>query len=288
MINPDSYTLDMFEELPLVVEGESKIVRDLGSGLCLIKYKPTIYSFTNNHCGVVEGSDILRMKASKVFLDVLRNEGIDHAYITVGEQFILAKLIEEPPPIEVVIKRFHTGTSKHRYYGMGDQFPIRKDHPYFSNKKFGGNEAYPLPIVRFDWRNPVWHPEKVEAMRKEHPELGQEVHTWPKDIRAEVMIADEVMCDAQADWFINVKNARQTAIDTYQALSDFLGERDVILCDICLFISADGKTVFGEISQDCGRFRHFEMGSLDKDVWRTGGSSERVLEKWQILLDVIK
>ena len=49
----------------------------------------------------------------------------------------------------------------------------------------------------------------------------------------------------------------------------------------------DGKTVFGEISQDCGRFRHFDLGSLDKDVWRSGGSSELVLEKWQLLLDLI-
>ena len=71
-------------------------------------------------------------------------------------------------------------------------------------------------------------------------------------------------------------------------LANFLAEHDVVLYDLCLFISADGETVFGEISQDCGRFRHFDLGSLDKDEWRAGGSSEHVLNKWQMLLDIIK
>lgn len=67
-----------------------------------------------------------------------------------------------------------------------------------------------------------------------------------------------------------------------------LAERDVVLYDLCLFITKDGETVFGEISQDCGRFRHFDLGCLDKDAGRAGGSSEHVLRKWQLLLDLIE
>ncbi len=63
--------------------------------------------------------------------------------------------------------------------------------------------------------------------------------------------------------------------------------KDIVCYDLCLFISEDGALVFGEISQDCGRYRHFDLGSLDKDVWRAGGSSESVLAKWQLLLDLI-
>lgn len=58
--------------------------------------------------------------------------------------------------------------------------------------------------------------------------------------------------------------------------------------DLCLFISEDGKTVYGEISLDCGRYRYFDLGSLNKDVWRTGGSSKEVLDKWNLLHKMIK
>ena len=100
-------------------------------------------------------------------------------------------------------------------------------------------------------------------------------------------LADEVLGDEQADWFIDVAKARLTALSVYRALSSYLGDRDIVLYDLCLFVSADGDTVFGELSQDCGRFRHFDLGSLDKDVWRAGGSSDQVMDKWKLLLDML-
>ena len=96
------------------------------------------------------------------------------------------------------------------------------------------------------------------------------------------------MPDSVADWFIDTKKARATALRLYDVLSAFLSEKDIVCYDLCLFIAEDGETVFGEISQDCGRFRHYDLGSLDKDVWRAGGSSEVVLQKWQLLLDMIQ
>ncbi len=261
-IDIDTLTDAQFDKLPLVVEGESKIVRAAGDGLAVIKFKPTIYSFTANRAGVVPGSDELRLLASAVFVDVLRAAGIDHAYQKVNSRFVLSRLIDEPPPIEVVVKAFHSGTSKHRYYGMAG-WPVRSNHPYFSGMKFGADDGYPEPLVRFDWRNPIKHPDTDQRL------------------------ADEVLGDQQANWFIDVKKARHTALQTYQALNDFLGDRDIVMYDLCLFITADGETVFGEISQDCGRYRHFDLGSLDKDVWRTGGSSARVMDKWKLLLDAI-
>ncbi len=259
----DSLTDEEFDSLPLVVEGESKIVRLSGDGLCLIRFKPTIYSFTANRCGVVPGSDILRMKATKILLEVLKGSGIAHAYRKVGERLILSELIEGPPPIEVVVKAFHSGTSKHRYFGMAGR-SLRASHPYFAGKHFGNDDGYPIPVVRFDWRNPILHPETGARL------------------------ADEVLCDEMAEWFIDTKKARLTAQRVYRAISDFLGKRDVVLYDLCLFITEDGEKVFGELSQDCGRFRHFDLGSLDKDVWRAGGSSEQVLEKWRHLLDIME
>jgi phosphoribosylaminoimidazole-succinocarboxamide synthase len=251
-----------FEALPLVVEGESKIVRDAGDGMAVIRFKPTIYSFSSNRAGVVPGSDSLRLGATRIFVDVLRSAAIDHAYLEVGERFVRSRLIADPPPIEVVVKAFHSGTSKHRYVGMS-RHPIRASHPFYAGMSFGPDDGYPVPLVRFDWRNPL-----------RHPETG-------------ARLADEVLGDGQADWFIDVAAARKTAAQTYQALASFLAARDIVLYDLCLFVTHDGRTVFGEISQDCGRFRHFDLGSLDKDVWRAGGSSEHVLEKWALLLKLI-
>jgi phosphoribosylaminoimidazole-succinocarboxamide synthase len=258
----DQLTDEEYRQLPLVVEGESKIVRDAGEGLALVRFKPTIYSHTQNRAGVVPGSDALRMRATRVFVDLLHRAGIAHSYRQVGQRYILADLIHHPPPIEVVIKAFHSGTSKHRYFGMAGS-PLRPSHPFWKGVRFAEDDGYPAPIVRFDWRNPMRHPGTGERL------------------------ADEVLCDEQADWFIDTREARGTARRVFKAISDFLAERDIVMYDLCLFVTEDGKTVFGEISQDCGRFRHFDLGSLDKDVWRSGGSSEIVLEKWKLLLDIL-
>jgi len=262
VIDIDTLTDDEFERLPLVVEGESKIVRDAGDGLAVIRFKPTIYSFTANRAGIVPGSDVLRLRATRILLEVIRKAGIPHAYRRVNDRFVLSDLVVDPPPIEVVVKAFHSGTSKHRYHGMSGP-RVRRTHPFYAGRTFRDDDGYPGPIVRFDWRNPIREPTTGKAL------------------------PDEVLCDAQADWFIDVARARVTALEVYRALSGFLAEKDIVLYDLCLFVTAAGDTVFGELSQDCGRFRHFDLGSLDKDVWRAGGSSDQVMAKWKLLLQMI-
>ncbi len=64
---------------------------------------------------------------------------------------------------------------------------------------------------------------------------------------------------------------------------DYLVARQIALCDLCLFIAEDGELVYCEVSPDCGRFRHRVSGPLDKDIWRAGGSSGQLLEKWHLL-----
>lgn len=262
MINIQTLSDADFEKLPLVVEGESKIVRQIDDNLAVIKFKPTIYSFTQNRAGIVPGSDLLRLRTTARIVSLLKQKGIKHAYREFSDRYILSDLIHSPPPIEVVLKAFHSGTSKHRYYDM-TKYPVRASHPYYAGKKFEADGGYPCPLVRFDWRNPL------------------------KDSSGK-NLADEVMSESLADWFIDVKEASKTALKLHRALSDILAKCDVVVYDLCLFITEDGQTVFGEISQDCGRFRHFDLGSLDKDVWRTGGSSEAVLEKWKLLDTLIE
>ncbi len=284
MINIDTLTEEQFKGLPLVVEGESKEVRYAGQGKVVIRLKPTIYSFTANRAAVVPGSEVMRLRATRVLTTALKMMGVPHAYNQVNERWILADFMLQPqspshptpfrdpewlkrfppvaPPIEVVVKRMHSGTSKHRYVGMSG-WPVRDSHHLYHGMSFQPEGAYPEPLVRFDWRNPMRAPD------------GK----W---------LADEVLGDQQANWFINVQRARLTALKCYDALAEVLNEVGVVLYDVCLFITEDGDTVFGEISQDCGRFRHFDHGSLDKDVWRAGGSSDDVVKKWGVLADLLE
>jgi non-canonical purine NTP pyrophosphatase (RdgB/HAM1 family) len=280
-------TLEDFAALPLVIEGESKEVRYAGGGLVYIRFKPTIYSFTANRCDTVPGSDRIRLRAMRTFLEVLRRAGVRHAYREVGEDLVLAELVlphavefakyRQPvfvppdlsadearrllraPPIEVILKCHHTGTSKHRYLGMSGQ-AVRASHPLFAGLAIEADGAYPLTLVRFDWRNPL---------------LGLDGRR----------VQDEILPEPIADHFIDVARARVTALRVHAALQDFLAPRDIVICDLCLFISEDGGTVYGEITQDCGRYRHYELGHLDKDVWRAGGSHAQVLDKWRLLAE---
>lgn len=284
-IDIDSLTEEQFKSFPLVIEGESKEVRYIGNGLVVIKFKPTVYSFTANRCGIILGSDVLRLRATKILLDVLNDNGISHAYHKVNDKFVLADLILQPesegvipfrpgdisneqiknlkmaPPIEVVIKNCHSGTSKHRYFGMSGCL-VRHNHKFYPGVKITADEPYPQPIIRFDWRNPL---------------LDSNGNR----------LADEILPESIAEWFIDVKEATNTALRVGDVIGDFLALHDIVFYDLCLFITHDGKTVFGEISQDCGRFRHFDLGSLDKDVWRAGGSSQQVVDKWAKFVEII-
>ena len=268
ILNINEITDEEFKELPLVTMGESKEIRRLeftidNKPLCLIKLKPTVYSFTANRCGVLEGSDKLRLRTTKVFTDLLKDCGLHHSYLQVGDNYILSYLIEGNHKIETIVKAYHSGTSKHRYFEM-DNCPTRKEHPWASGYSFNKEDAYPHPIVRFDWRNPMYHPQ------------------------TNARLADEALPEDIADWYIDTKKAKKTALSAFKVISEFLSDRDILLYDICFFIAEDGRTIYGEVSQDCGRFRHFDLGSLDKDVWRSGKPPEDVYKQWELLAEAVE
>lgn len=315
MLDIHTLTMREFKRLPLVVEGESKEVRYAGDGLVIIYFKPTVYSFTNNRCAVIEGSNIPRLRASKIFVDVLARAGIRHAYREVGEQFVLADLVMphdvefkkygiEPfvppdltedqigalphaPPIEIIAKKYLTGTTKHGCVGLADS-RVRASHPFYAGKSLTGDGALPEMLIRFDWRNPLMNPGQGERMAKQI--LGD--LPVSEEVRAAIVAysdrcADAVLPAQLADLYIDVEQARRTAFMTATTLEEFLATRNIVFYDLCLFIDESGTLVYGEISPDCGRYRHLDLGSLDKDVWRTGGSSADVIAKWQLLVDLL-
>ncbi len=290
----DTLTMAEFRKFPLVRMGESKEIRQhpYNPELVVIWLRPTIYSFTNNRCGWLEGSNLLRARVLKLLVPMLKAGGIDHAYQQICDEtgFIVARKIHayQDPNVETIIKRFNGGTSYHRYYGLHEH-PTRSTHPFWPGETFDKYEPFRGPKVRFDWRNPFWNPEKVAKVRAEFSGvLPEETFNWPPEIRAKVMMRDEVMGEDFANEVINVRQARKTALWTYTLLQRYMARCNIIIYDLCLFITTDGKTVYGEINQDCGRFRHLDHGMLDKDVWRSGGSVGDVLAKWELLAEMLE
>lgn len=293
MIDIDTLDMETFRQLPLVRMGESKEIREHpeDNTKVIIWFRPTIYSFTTNRTGWVEGSNLIRARVTKKLVDLLRAAGVDHAYerVSLTTGFIEARRIfpHEDPNVETIVKCVNGGTSYHRYYRL-DSHPTRMDHPFWPGLVVGKGDPFGGPKIRFDWRNPFWNPEKVAQLRQKYPNLPQEVYLWEPELRSVCMMRDEVLGEDFANDLLDVEAARRTALWTYAVLQQYMSTCNIVIYDLCLFITASGKTVYGEISPDCGRFRHLDHGMLDKDVWRSGGSSSSVLEKWSLLAEMIE
>jgi phosphoribosylaminoimidazole-succinocarboxamide synthase len=274
-----------FNKLPLLAEGNSKEVRYLGEGLVAIMLKPTVYSYTHNRAGVIDGSDKARLRAVKTLANIVKSAGLKHAYRDFTSDYIISDLIvpsgvvtdtdffpkdlstskynklARECPIETIAKRYHTGTPKHRYFNMSNT-TAREGNFSGSCLAIKENEKYPELVIRFDWRNPM---------------LG------PNGER----LADEVLPDQMANWYIDTEKAKFTARVAFSAISRHLKDKGLELWDMCFFIAEDGSTIFSEISPDCMRVKALDE-SLDKDLWRSGNSSELVLNKWNKFADLIE
>lgn len=261
----DKLTPEDFQKLELIIEGESKIIKRYNHRLHILKYKPTIYSHKKQRAGVIEGSDKERMVMTNCILDLLNREIIDHIDWYVGENYILAEAIDnskDVPPIEVIVKKCCVGTDKYRYYKIDE-----KINRFGKNVVNGKDKEYNKFIVRFDYRNPNHNPETGEP------------------------IGDYCLCDDLADEFINVSQAKKNALKTFNILDKHFKNLNIYFVDVCLMFTTQGNKLYGEISQDCGRYKYIEedkLSDLDKDIWRAGGSSDVVLLKYKKLSEMFE
>jgi hypothetical protein len=56
-------------------------------------------------------------------------------------------------------------------------------------------------------------------------------------------------------------------------------------------LDVNGDTMYGEVSQDCGRYKYLKDGKiidLDKDVWRNWESFESLLDKYKRIREMIE
>ena len=254
-----------YEKLPIVIEGESKIVRQYNKRFQIIKYKPTVHSFKQKRSGIVEGTDKERMKMTKNIIDIFSRYSLKHSYFYIGENYILneSKNPEiDLPPVEVIVKRCFVGSDKVRYYNL-EKLKNRFGKPMLKNWK---NEYQKL-LVRFDYRNPNINPD------------------------TNLPLGDLPLCDDLADEFLNSEIAKKTAKKCFTVLDEHFSKMNLYFEDVCFMLDVNGDTMYGEVSQDCGRYKYVEedkLTDLDKDVWRNWGSFEIVLKQYQMLTNMIE
>ncbi|WP_103863625.1 phosphoribosylaminoimidazolesuccinocarboxamide synthase [Aquimarina sp. I32.4] len=259
-----------FDELPLLIEGESKIVKLLNSKIVVEQFKPTVYSYTHNRYGIVEKTDDLRVKfTSEVFRRMRKNatetgKELKNAFLACIEHpqgLLLVQQRVNTSNLEVRVKRYHVGSPVHRYRYTEQYHTLQKGHSPL--KKWS---RFDRPIVCFDWRNPL---------------------TDENDVR----LADEPISDDYASiWIKDVAKAKKLASETFEWLESLFAKSNLVLVDICFFIDEDGTSVFGEISPDCMRVRsgiHPDDTSYDKDLWRKGEKESTVAQKYEELYQLI-
>lgn len=252
----DRLSDEFIEELPIVNEGESKIIRRLTDKYDIVEYKPTIYSHKMQRPGVIAESAECRMNMSRAMLELLWMNQINHTYCYVGKKYIVVEHIDnnDIPPIEVVAKAYYTGTDKHRYFHL-ERFGIVK-------KVDEKTWKYLEPYIRFDMRNP-----------NHDPETG---NPW----------GDYCMSNGLASQLMDVVEAEKNALKTFKILQCFFNSHGFEMMDICFMFTKDGTKMYYEISQDCARIKKLDLSDdYDKDIWRAGGSSELIIEKWKQIAD---
>jgi phosphoribosylaminoimidazole-succinocarboxamide synthase len=274
--------LSNFDPNPIIT-GESKLFYKINNmpTLALVELKPTLYSFTHNRYGNVDGTDNLRNDFWNLFSSKLNNSMInfqleninfvsrnlnclaqkwvdmsDYTLISDHLGFIAHKskiynlviFDKAIPNIEVVWKKYLYGTMKHTLDTV-DKYPVR-NRP---ETKIQYEGILPKSITRFDWRNPL--PGKDECI--------------PEDF---------------ADFYIDVKNAKLTSEVTSLLLSSILIESGFYLIDLCYFMNESGTQIKSEITPDGMRIKNFKNESFDKDLWRHGSANETIVDTWIKLL----
>lgn len=87
----------MFEDLPLLIEGESKVIRVIDDQNVIVRLKPTLFSYSANRAATVEGTDRLRLRISERLWRMLETEGVPSTIVHVGEDYYISRRVAAPP-----------------------------------------------------------------------------------------------------------------------------------------------------------------------------------------------
>ena len=255
-----------FDALPILADGDSKQVRLWTDQVVLLKFKPTVYSFTMNRYGEAPGTDAVRLRfTSALFRRMAQqksNVGIDCQSAFLAELAnggpLLAERRVDPGNLEIRVKRYHIGSPLHRYRLVERYETTQGSGPIRRWSRFND------PVVCFDWRNPL------------HDDHGNR-------------FADEPLSDDYARlWMRDAEHAKTMVRDVFLWMEEWFAAASVRLVDMCVFVDREGRMIFGEISPDCMRV-HLSLDdptraeTADKDLWRAGKSPELLLARYEEL-----
>ncbi len=261
-----------FEKLPLLVEGESKIVRLLNSKMVVERFKPTVYSYTHNRYGEVEGTAELRILfTAEMFRRMNAYNAKDKkklsnaflAELNTSDGPLLVQQKVETCNLEVRVKRYHIGSPLHRY-----KYTEKYDTVQPNGQPLKKWSKFDVPVVCFDWRHPLTD------------ESGNR-------------LADEPISDDYAAiWMDDVIQAKKLARETFSWMERIFEEAGLLLVDACFFIDKKGTMLYGEISPDCMRVKNGSgdpgiSDSFDKDLWREGEKERLVSKRYQKLFHML-
>jgi phosphoribosylaminoimidazole-succinocarboxamide synthase len=258
------------EHLSPFIEGESKAIYQITDNVLLEQLKPTVYSFTNNRYGTVEGTDVIRARFSaELFRRMAALADADGAprstflglvHTQSGPALVQRRVSDSN--LEVRVKRYHIGSPLHRYK-YTEQYPTTQAcGPLRRWSRFD------TPVTCFDWRHPL------------HDDKG-------------TRLADEPISDDYAAvWIKDMPYAKRMARNTFLWLESLMEAADLILIDMCMFIDRSGHWIFGEISPDCMRVRaradNLDDSTIfDKDLWRNGARGQEVAQRYQAMYDLL-
>ena len=209
--------LPLYDSLPLIHNGDSRQIRLIPkTNYGIMRFNPVIYSFSAHGPIDAPETEFYRAKINQFIAEHLTLQGISSSTLVTEGKYALISLEDATTHIEVVVKEAFSGSPKHIYKNLPNV-----------ETRFGAKislNSLHKPYVRFDWRLP--HPDD-----------------------------DVLLPEGLADYFINTKTAKKTALKTFLLVKKLLNHHDLDITDMCLFLNKNGDKVLTEISPD-------NMGSL--------------------------
>jgi len=261
LVNNDFHlnALKLPDTLEQTTCGESKIIYKWNDEYELIKLIPSVYSHKKQRAAIIDDTDTLRYNMSRNMLHLISMDDtineLPHNWLYIGDfdgttgTFIVAKKLNIKEDYPVEV------VVKTKWCGTDK-------HRYTGFEKYLVTDCYPEKYVRFDWRNPNSHPE------------------------GDVCISERLLGLIGYD---TIKTG-DSAIKVFDCMQSILKSENIRLDDICFFMTQDGF-IYSEISQDNARYKLIDENKvidLDKDVFRSGGSSDLVYQKYAKLDDIVK
>ena len=242
-----------FSKLEVIADGKSKTIYALDEKTAIMFYKPHLRSVTYKREGVIEGTDVYRMYATMLFLNLLEEKGIP-------TQRVNDKILDINGRLAILIKRCIPIPLEwiRRYYAAGS---IVRLFPIFVKE----GQKFEPPLNKYDAKIDV-----SLTGGTDDPTMNESYITGLHILTKEQFQEADMMLSKIGDILNEVyKNAGIKLVDLKMEFGLLNGK--VILID--------------ELIQDCMRANDMITGeTLTKDAYRQWKTPDEVLKTYKTFL----